>query len=87
MALQYSEHTLENLLHQIDVMATELQVIRNTVETLLTADDRKGGTRRIGESTKRSVVEILAAAPGHRVFSSAEEVDRYLSDERTSWDN
>ena len=38
-------------------------------------------------SSRRSALEILAEAPGHRLFKSAEEVDEYLREERDSWDD
>ena len=34
----------------------------------------------------RSAVDILKEAPGQRLFKTAEEVEPYLRDERTSWD-
>ena len=36
-------------------------------------------------SLKRSALDILAEAEGHRLFKTAEEVDSYLRDERDSW--
>ena len=36
---------------------------------------------------KRSALDILMEAPGHRLFKSAEEVDHYLREERDSWDD
>ena len=35
---------------------------------------------------RRSVVDILADAPGHRLFKTAKEVDDYIKEERASWD-
>lgn len=35
---------------------------------------------------RRSAVDILAEAPGQRVFKTAAEVDAYLHEERDSWD-
>ena len=35
---------------------------------------------------KRSAWEILSEAPGHLMFTSAEEVDEYIREERASWD-
>ncbi len=35
---------------------------------------------------RRSVVDILAEAPGHRLFKTAQEVDDYIKEERASWD-
>ena len=38
------------------------------------------------ESEGWSAVDILAEAPGHLMFNSAEEVASYLKEERDSWD-
>lgn len=35
---------------------------------------------------RRSAVDILAEAPGHRLFKTAAEVDDYPRKERDSWD-
>lgn len=35
---------------------------------------------------RQSAVEILARLPGHRLYESADEVDKYLAGERDSWD-
>jgi len=35
---------------------------------------------------RRSVLEIIAALGGHRLFASAEDVDRHLQRERDSWE-
>lgn len=35
---------------------------------------------------RRSAIEILAEAPGHRLFKTAAEVDDYLQKEREAWD-
>ena len=37
-------------------------------------------------SQRRSIVDILAEAPGHRLFKTAKEVDDYIKEERASWD-
>lgn len=36
---------------------------------------------------RRSAIDILAEAPGHRLFKTAEEVDDYLQKEREAWDH
>lgn len=36
---------------------------------------------------KRHAAEILAEAPGHLLFQTAEEVDEYIRQERDSWDS
>jgi hypothetical protein len=35
---------------------------------------------------RRSAVDILAEAPGRRLFNTADEVDSYLRTERDEWD-
>ena len=35
---------------------------------------------------RRSAVDILAEAPGQRIFKTATEVDAYIQEERDSWD-
>ena len=42
--------------------------------------------RHSSVSVQRSAIDILNEAPGHRLFKTAEEVESYLKDERTSWD-
>ena len=34
----------------------------------------------------RSAVDILAEAPGQRLFRTAKEVDDYIREERAAWD-
>jgi len=38
------------------------------------------------EASRRSVVDVLAEAPGQLVFHNAEEVDAYIREERDAWD-
>lgn len=40
----------------------------------------------IADKSGPSIFEIIAALKGHRLFESAEEVDRYINEERDSWD-
>lgn len=42
--------------------------------------------RQSPASERRSVVDILAEAPGHRLFKIGKEVDDYIKEERASWD-
>lgn len=38
-------------------------------------------------STERpSALDVLAQAPGHRLFQTPDEVDSYIEDERAAWD-
>ncbi|GAA6616861.1 hypothetical protein [Scytonema sp. NUACC26] len=38
------------------------------------------------EPKRRSAVDILNELPGRRLFKTAEEVDKYLKEERESWE-
>ena len=38
------------------------------------------------EVTRRSVTDVLAEAPGHLAFQTAEEVEAYLREEHDSWE-
>lgn len=35
---------------------------------------------------RRSIVEVLAEAPGHLAFHTAQDVDTYLREERDAWE-
>lgn len=37
-------------------------------------------------SERPSAIDILAQAPGHRLFQTPDEVDAYVEDERQAWD-
>lgn len=37
-------------------------------------------------TTRRSIVDILAEAPGHLLFHNVKEVDAYMSEEQDSWE-
>ena len=37
-------------------------------------------------TARPSALDVLAKAPGHRLFRTAKEVDRYLQEERAAWD-
>jgi hypothetical protein len=39
------------------------------------------------QSPKRSAIDILAEAKGHRLFKTAQEVEAYLREERDSWEH
>ena len=36
---------------------------------------------------RRSALEIIDSLKGHRLFETAEEADRYLQEERDSWES
>lgn len=37
-------------------------------------------------SVRRSAIDILAEAPGHRLFKTAADVDAYLKHKRGAWE-
>lgn len=39
-----------------------------------------------GSAPKRHALDILSEMPGHQAFHTAEEVDRYVREERESWE-
>jgi hypothetical protein len=63
---------------KIEINATELAP-GESVEVIILMSEPTSDSRR-------SAVDILAEAPGHRLFNSADEVDSYLRTERDEWD-
>ncbi len=37
------------------------------------------------DEARRSVLDVLAEAPGHRLFKTGKEVDAYITDKREAW--
>jgi len=42
--------------------------------------------RESADTVRRSVVDVLAEAPGHVVFQDAASVDAYVREERDAWE-
>ena len=61
---------------RVEVASPELEA-GQTVDVVVT---------RSSSTERRSVVDILAEAPGHRLFKTGKEVDDYIKEERSSWD-
>ena len=61
---------------RIEVQAPELLEGREATVHIVVKDD----------PPKRRISEILADYPGGQLFKSVEEVDRYIKEERDSWD-
>jgi hypothetical protein len=40
----------------------------------------------LASTTKKSAMDILREASGHRIFKTAEDVETYLTEERDTWD-
>jgi hypothetical protein len=62
---------------RIEVSAPDLPV-GQTVDVVVSIPPR---------AARRSVAEILARAPGHRLFTTPDEVDAYIRTERESWND
>ena len=64
--------------HKIEVTDPQLTE-GDSVEMLLFVAPRD-------KTSKLSAVSIIESLHGHRLFQSPEEVDRYLQEERNSWE-
>lgn len=62
--------------HRVEISLPDLAV---GTQVDVTVEDASSG-----ESL--NVLDVLRAAPGHVIFQTAEEVDRYLRSERDAWD-
>jgi hypothetical protein len=72
---------IDNLIRVIRSLSSEEQMVLKS-KLLGTSE-----TPESENSPKQSVVDILNEAPGQQLFRTAEEVDRYLQQERALWDN
>ncbi len=61
---------------RVEIVSPELQE-GLTVDVVVRFDSPKA---------RRSAVDILAEAPGQRLFKTAREVDDYIRQERAAWD-
>lgn len=80
MTIQQALHITTRILPggKIEVASPQLQA-GEPVDVFIV----RGRTRA---PARRSIVGILAEAPGHRLFANAEQVDAYLQEEHDSWD-
>ena len=60
---------------KVELVSSELEE-GQTVDVVVLHEQR---------SERRSAVEILAEAPGRRLFKTGKEVDDYIREERESW--
>lgn len=60
---------------KVEIASPELEA-GQTVDVVVT---------RPSYTERRSVVDILAEAPGHLVFKTAAEVKAYLAEEKEAW--
>ena len=76
-------HTTTTVLpgHKIEIIAPDLREGERVQVVVIVAppapDTPKEGS---------SIFDIVKSLNGHRLFQTAEEVDRYINEERDSWD-
>ena len=74
MTLHTELNSPEAVLRRIDLILEELLALRENLRAMVNAQ-------------APSVLDIVREAPGQRVFQSAEDVTRYLREERDAWDS
>lgn len=66
-----------------------IELLKQTIDTLSSAEKniiRSHILQEIpSEVQKQSAIDIILSAPGQQCFQTPEEVDRYLQEERNSW--
>ena len=67
---------------KVEIVAPQL-VMNELVEIIIVFPSPQ---ESLAATTKKSALEILLEAPGHRLFRTAAEVDAYLAEERDAWD-
>lgn len=83
MTIQPDAQSSETVLRRIDAILDELLALRESVRDMLRVRSAEAAV----ESQQSSVLDIVNAAPGRRVFQTAEDVARYLTKERAAWDS
>ena len=81
MAVEPNVLTPETALQRIDEIVGELLTLRQIVQMLVVAHAAEAPA----VEQLPSVLDIIEASPGHRVFQSADDVTRYLQEERAAW--
>ncbi len=64
--------------NKIEIQVSEA-AIGDTVDVFVILPEK-------AEVKRRSVIDILNELPGKRLFKTPEEVDKYLQEERESWE-
>ena len=74
-------HTTTTVLpgHKIEITAPELPEGQQVQVVVIS-------TPVPAQKTGPSALDIIESLKGHRLFQSPEEVDRYINEERNSWD-
>lgn len=71
--------TIKN--NMIEIPEAYRDRLQQRVRVIVLADEKPEGVEAL------SIADVLAAAPGQRVFKTAESVHLYLQEERDSWDS
>jgi hypothetical protein len=68
-----------------------IDLLKQTIDTLSSAEKNILRSHLLQqdpfEEPKQSAIDIIMSAPGQQCFQTPEEVDRYLQEERDSWDS
>lgn len=81
------------ILNHIDRISAELAMLRQAVQALIARRPQEAEDLlphlETSSSTepRRSLLEIIAEAPGQQIFDTAESVDKYIAEERAAWDD
>ena len=78
MTIQPDVNSPETLLRRIDAILDELLALRESVRDMV----RVRSVETAAERPEPSVLDIVREASGRRVFQTAEDVTRYLREER-----
>jgi hypothetical protein len=68
-----------------------IDLLKQTIDTLSSAEKNILRSHLLQqdsfEEPKQSAIDIILSAPGQQCFQTPEEADRYLQEERDSWDS
>lgn len=88
MLAEPTPDTFKTITQRIDAMIDELIELRQSVQAL---GQKVNSQAKIEEkqiySKKQSALDILSQERTFSMFQSAQEVDDYLREERSSWDD
>jgi|GEM_PF-2021754 len=93
MTVQSNYSTPSAILNHMNRISAELAMLRQAVHALIAGKPQEAEALlpniETDSTTKpqRSLQEIIAEAPGHQLFDSAESVDKYIAEERAAWDD
>ena len=91
MTVQSNYRSPSSVLQHTDKISAELQMLRQAVQALIAGKRQEAEALLPNLETdsmvkpRRSLLDIIAEAPGHQIFDSAESVDKYIAEERATW--